>query len=86
MTGKISKLKIGNFRRDLVGKFGHAKGERIYAQLLPNMDRDRGMGSSGISAREAEDAIRNMEKNPYDGIDKHDTSKLRTVFGKRFDS
>lgn len=81
--GKISGLEIGKVHRDLVDRFGRTKGERIYAELLPNMDRERGIGSSGISAHEAEEAIHNMEKNPYDGIDKHDTEKLKDILDKR---
>lgn len=86
MTGKISKLEIGKVHRDLISRLGRTKGERAYSQLLPNMDRERGIGSSGISANEARDVVRNMEKNPYDGLDKHDAAKVGEVLGKRLDS
>ncbi len=83
IRGKISRLEIKNVHRDLVSRFGRTKGERIYSVLQPNMDREHGFGSSGITTREMSDAIENMEKNPYDGIDKGDTKKLRDVLEKR---
>jgi hypothetical protein len=81
--GKISRLEIKNVHRDLINRFGRTKGERIYSTLQPNMDKDRGFGTSGISAKEANEALENMSKNPYDGIDKHDTEKLKDILEKR---
>lgn len=86
LHGKITRLEIKNVHRDLVSRLGRAKGERAYAELLPNMDRDRGTGSSGISASEVRDTVRNMERNPYDGLDKHDAAKVQDVLNKRLDS
>lgn len=86
LRGKITRLEIKNVHRDLVSRLGRAKGERAYAQLMPNMDRERGIGSSGISANEARDTVRNMERNPYDGLDKHDAAKVQEVLNKRLDS
>jgi hypothetical protein len=86
MKGKITKLEISKVHHDLISRLGRAKGERAYAEIMPNMDRERGMGSSGISASEARDTIHNMEKNPYDGLDKHDAAKVQEVLSKRLDS
>lgn len=86
LHGKISRLEIGKVHRDLISRLGRTKGERAYAQLMPSMDRERGIGSSGISANEAHDAVRNMEHNPYDGLDKHDAAKVQEVLNKRLDS
>ena len=73
------------FRSDLANRFGRTKGNRIYAELAPNMDPDQRYGSSaGITGKEAEETLREMEKNSYDGIDNGDVDKLRGVLGKYF--
>lgn len=84
-SGSISRREFKNARHELVDTFGRTKGERISQILQSNMDRDLGSSFRGISAREADEVIKHLHDNPYDGVDRRDVEKLRGILDKHLD-
>lgn len=79
ISGKEFKDSV---HHELISGFGRTRGSRISQVLESHLDKDPGSSFRGISAREADEALKRMEKNSYDGIDRHDIEKLRGILDK----